>query len=286
MEKNSYMNVNKNWFIDKINSFLENDQSNKMIKLDGSYIFEPNVLVGIVSGDDPIYIKYKEIIGDFHLTPSEAYEWYCKKEDKEYSSQELSVIAYILPINQKTKEENFIYSKEIPSERWAHTRLFGEQANMNIQKYLVEELAKLEIDAFAPTLDNKLFKINRNIWASNWSHRHSCFAAGLGTFGLSDGFINSRGKAMRCGSIIVNLKLPSDANSRASDPYEYCNNCGDCIIRCPVHAISFEHRHDKVVCSKHVMGTIPYIQKTYGINIYACGLCQVAVSCSDGIPKK
>jgi epoxyqueuosine reductase len=279
------MIVNKEWFIHKINNFLEKDVSNKMSKLDNSYIFEPNAIVGIVSGNDPIYTKYKEIIGEFHLTPSEAFKWYCKSQNKDISNQNLSVIAFILPINQKTKNENLIYSKTMPSERWAHTRLFGEQTNMNIQQHLVDELGKLGIYAFAPTLANKLFKINRKIWASNWSHRHSCFAAGLGSFGLSDGFINSQGKAMRCGTIIVNIDLPSDAKNRPSDPYEYCNKCGDCINRCPVHAISFENRHNKIICSEHVMGTIPYINDRYGINIYACGLCQVGVSCSDGIPK-
>jgi epoxyqueuosine reductase QueG len=135
----------------------------------------------------------------------------------------------------------------MPSERWAHTRLFGEQANRNIQVHLVEELKQYEINSFAPTLDKRLFKINRKIWATNWSHRHNCFAAGLGSFGLSDGFINSRGKAMRCGSIIVDLELPTDALNRPSDSYEYCIKCGDCISRCPVNAISFEKRHDKFV---------------------------------------
>ncbi|NVM36491.1 MAG: 4Fe-4S binding protein [Candidatus Lokiarchaeota archaeon] len=280
------MAENKRWFIKKINKFLENDESNKMSKVDGSFIFEPNVLVGIADGNDPIYNKYKEIIGKFYLTPSEAYEWYCEKENKEIRMKNLSIVAYILPINQKTKMENLNYSKTMPSERWAHTRLFGEQANMNILEYLINELKKYGINAFAPTLDKRLFKINRNIWASNWSHRHNCFAAGLGSFGLSDGFINARGKAMRCGSLIIDLKLPSDALNRPSDPYEYCINCGDCISRCPVNAISFHNRHDKMICAPHVTSTIPFINQTYGINIYACGLCQVGVSCSNGIPKK
>jgi epoxyqueuosine reductase QueG len=112
------------------------------------------------------------------------------------------------------------------------------------------------------------------------------FAAGLGSFGLSDGFINEKGKAMRCGSIIVNYKLESDSDKRPSEPYEYCINCGDCISRCPVAAISDENRHDKIKCSQHVLSTIPYIKENYQINIYACGLCQVGVSCSDGIPNK
>ena len=196
------------------------------------------------------------------------------------------MVVYILPINRSTKKENFEYSRENPSERWANTRLFGEQVNTKIQMHLVKELNRLGINAMAPTNEKRLFKINRKIWASNWSHRHCCFAAGLGSFGLSDGFIISRGKAMRYDSLIVDYDLPSDPINRRLDPYEYCINCGDCISRCPVNAISFEKRHDKIICSKHVMGTIPYIKENYGINIYGCSLCQVGVSCENEIPVK
>lgn len=34
---------------------------------------------GIADGNDSIYNRYKEIIGKFHLTPSETYEWFSKK---------------------------------------------------------------------------------------------------------------------------------------------------------------------------------------------------------------
>ncbi len=280
------MGINKDWFIEKINSFLENDESNKMKMVDSSLIFEPDVIVGFVSGDDPIFSEYKNIIGEFYLTPIEAYSWYCEKNGIPLSTENLSVVAYILPINKKTKEENFEYSKVYPSKRWANTRLFGEQANMKTQTHIIDELKKLGINAMAPTQEKLLFKSYRNILASNWSHRHCCFASGLGSFGLSDGFINSRGKAMRCGSLIIDHDLQSDATKRPSDPYEYCTNCGDCIKRCPVNAITSENRHDKIICSNHVNGTVPYIKKNYGINIYGCGLCQVGVSCSNGIPEK
>ncbi|HUX98016.1 MAG TPA: hypothetical protein VMV49_00555 [Candidatus Deferrimicrobium sp.] len=65
-------------------------------------------------------------------------------------------------------------------------------------------------------------KYENGVWASTWSHRHMAFAAGLGSFGLSDGFLNERGIAMRCGSVIVEYQLPSDANKRPAAPYAYC----------------------------------------------------------------
>jgi len=200
------MTLNKKWFTDKIQDFLTNDPSNRM-STDGSLIFDSNTLVGIASGDDPIFDEYKQIIGSFHLTPKEAFSKFIEKEGITSTLENLSVIAFILPINEITKNENSEYSKEMPSERWAHTRLFGEQANQKLQKFLVNELNKQGINALAPMTETYLFKVLRKhengVWASTWSHRHMAFAAGLGSFGLSDGFINERGKAMRCGSIIV-----------------------------------------------------------------------------------
>ena len=96
------IDINKEWFIDKINGFLKDDESNRMRKVDGSFIYEPDVLVGIADGNDTIYNDYKKIIREFHLTPSEAYEWHCRMNNIEFKDNHLSVVAYILPINQKT----------------------------------------------------------------------------------------------------------------------------------------------------------------------------------------
>lgn len=283
------MVINKKWFIRKINSFLSEDESNKMTRIDGSLIFDPNVLVGFVSGTDPIFEDYKKIIGKFHLTPSEVYEWFYKKNNVQPSPDKISVVSFILPINKETKKQNLEYSVEWPSERWANTRLFGEIAIQKLQKYLIAELKNEGINAIAPGIEKDLFKIfptqKNSVWTSTWSERHIVFATGLGSFGLSDGFINKYGIAMRCGSIVLDYLLPSDADKRPSDPYEYCINCGECIKRCPVGAISFETRHNKAKCAGHVFGTIPYIKENFGINIYSCGLCQVDVPCENDIPK-
>lgn len=285
------MVIDKDWFLTRIKKFLTTDPSNRMEKVDNSLIFNPDALVGFVSGDDRIFEEYKTIIGSLHLTPGEVYMWFCKKNNINPSPiQNISVVAFILPINKLTKKENCEYSSEWPGERWAHTRLFGEIANEKLQEALVADLKKEDINAIAPSIETELFQMlpkhESGIWASTWSHRHMLFAAGLGSFGLSDGFLNEKGVAMRCGSIVVDLKLPSDAEKRPKDPYSDCTLCGKCIERCPVGAITFEGRHDKAKCALHCLKTTRYIKKTYKINIYACGLCQVGVPCEEGIPRK
>ncbi|NHI92957.1 MAG: epoxyqueuosine reductase [Candidatus Lokiarchaeota archaeon] len=283
------MNIEKKWFLEKISFFLTNDESNKMTKVDNSLMFDPEVLVGFVSGNDEIFDEYKKIIGKFHLTPREVFNWYCEKNDITPSYDDLTVVVYILPINQNTKKENFEFSQEMPSERWANTRLFGEKSNELLQRFLVSELESAGIPAVAPITENSLFqmlpKYGDGVWASTWSHRHMAFAAGLGSFGLSDGFINEKGIAMRCGSIVVNYKLPSDAHKRPKDPYYYCTKCGKCVERCPARAISLEKGHNKEKCAQHVFSSVPFVKKYFKINIYSCGLCQVGVPCENGIPK-
>ncbi len=287
--------LDRNWFLDKINTFLREDESNRMTGVDGSLFWEPNVLLGFCSGNDAIFQEYKKLVGPFHLTPTEAFTKYCEIYNIEYDSTEnLTVVAFVLPMNPLTKKENLEYSPDWPSERWAHTRLYGEQANQKLWKYLLGELKReFGIEGVAPMLEQKLFKMYRKhkdawqgVFASTWSHRHMCFAAGLGSFGISDGFINERGKAMRCGSFVINYKLPSDAEKRANSRREHCTKCGQCVKRCPVGAITMEKGHDKKKCGDKVSSTVPYIGEHYKIPIYGCGLCQVGVSCSNGIPEK
>jgi epoxyqueuosine reductase len=274
----------------EIERMVREDPANRLEKLDHSPMYQAP-LVGFVSGTDPIFSRLKQVIGKFYLTPVEAITKYAERKGIEPpSANQVGVISYILPISQATRDENALM-KDRPSARWANTRLFGQDFNNSLQVHLAEFLEDQGFIAVAPEQDKHLFKQLQDKtvgWASNWSHRHIAYAAGLGTFGLSDGLITPAGKAHRAGSVVVNF--PLDSPSRPADIHQYClfyqtGGCKVCIQRCPAGAIS-EKGHDKNRCGEYVFSQVPFIRERYGINIYACGLCQTGVPCERGIPTE
>lgn len=246
-------------------------------------------LVGFAAGDDPLWQECKDHIGDFFWTPEEIFNLTYPQASA--SPQELGVVAWILPQTAATRNEN-TFQDVYPSRRWAGARNEGEEFNMTLRKTLPDTLNVQGVQALAPMLSPHWdWRESANYGrASNWSERHAAHIAGLGTFGLCDGLITAKGKAMRAGSVVARLPLEPSAR-----PYygihDYClfysqGNCGKCIPRCPVKALS-KDGHDKKKCYRHVKGNCPeYIEKNYGFNTDACGLCQVGVPCMDHIPEK
>jgi epoxyqueuosine reductase QueG len=83
------------------------------------------------------------------------------------------------------------------------------------------------------------------------SERHAAYASGLGIFGLCDGLITPKGKAMRARSVVARIQIPPTQRPY-TDHHAYClfltkGICEECIPRCPVGALS-EVGHDKVKC--------------------------------------
>jgi ferredoxin len=278
----------KHWITEEIKRFVRKDSGNRLDRLDGSAIYE-EPLVGFVAGNDPIFVQLKEVIGGFHLTPHEAVTAVAKERDVAVpSEEETGVISYILPISRATIREN-AGMKDRPSERWSHTRLFGEEFNRKLQGHVVSFLEENGYLAVAPEIESGVFQtlIDEKVgWTSNWSQRHVAFASGLGTFGLSDGLITEAGKAHRAGSVIVNRELDSPRSTgeiHRDCPFFRDGSCKVCAKRCPAGAIT-EEGHDKNVCSVYVFNQIPVIKEDYDIEIYACGLCQTGVPCEKGVP--
>jgi epoxyqueuosine reductase QueG len=209
---------------------------------------------------------------------------------------ELRVIAWILPQTKATRDEHRA-GKNRPARRWSEARHYGEKFNEHLRRSVVAGLADMGLDAVAPVLLPEWGRHLSEGWsfASNWSERHAAFVCGLGTFGLSDGLITARGKAVRVGSVVVRpgqgLDLPVTPRPYGDDHHAYClfystGKCRVCAKRCPAGAIS-ERGHDKPACKAHIRGVMrPYVEaEQLGFGVNSCGLCQVGVPCEARIPK-
>ncbi len=283
-------------FIERaIKNFLRSNPATSLDCFGNEPIFE-KPLVGFADGDDPLFKEYKKVVHENHFLPREILGLHLgeKQKSQEPNLENVSVISFILPVNRKTIRVNAL-EKEGPSLRWNHTRWKGQEFINELSNYLVSILETMGAGAVAPEV-SPFYKIIAlpDGFTSNWSQRHAAYAAGLGTFSLNDGFITAKGLAMRCGSVVTNLKLKSSVR-----PYtNYLENClfyttgkcGKCISRCPGGALS-EKGHDKLKCFSVLFEKQrPWIEGAHGpgfIGKYAgCGLCQSGVPCSLRIPPR
>ncbi|MEG0662073.1 MAG: hypothetical protein RR472_02230 [Anaerovoracaceae bacterium] len=244
-------------------------------------------LIGVAAGDDPYYDFLKEHIGPFHWTPAEAFA----KKYAPVPAKNLRVISMVFPQGEETVAEQK-KQNTFPADYWLVSRGEWEPLMKEFGQALEAGFAQEGIQAVSiDLLPEKLGQTSETLGlASKWSHRHSAYAAGLGTFGLSDGFISRRGKAVRITSLVVAADIAVSLRE-AEGPYDWClyyrkGICGACIRRCPARAIG-EKGHDKQRCKEYEDKAerefwpehIPH-----GEYIFGCGLCQVKVPCDRQKP--
>ncbi len=275
------------WIEELINHFVAQSPENRLGPDMARKAFDAP-LVGFSSGSDAIYDEYVSHIGEFYLTPVQIYH-HAFAGASIATGDELTVISWILPQTAETCAEQAMQTKR-PSHSWAQVRLHGEAFNDALRKHVVESLSVKGVDAVAPMQAEFWSRSDQGPYApcSNWSERHAAYASGLGTFGLSDGLITPKGKAMRTGSVVARISIPPTPRPY-KDHHAYClffshGTCGKCIKRCPINAIDNDG-HDKKRCQHYTEVSMPKIMKDkYDIEVSVCGLCQVDIPCMKGIP--
>jgi ferredoxin len=276
---------------DLVQDFLARDPANTLAMDTGEPAWD-DFLLGVSRGDDPLYPRIRAHIGDFHWTPAQAFA--LAFPDRPAEPAELAVITWILPQREAVRQDQR-RAGPMPSERWSRVRHFGEAANKALRGHVAATLMARGVPAVAPW-DSPLW--GRHVspdysFASSWSERHAAFVAGLGTFGLSDGLITPRGKAVRVGSVVA--RVPADALPATPRPYgddhrAWClffstGTCLKCAERCPAGAIG-PQGHDKERCRAYIRGTTaPFVERDQlGVRVNSCGLCQCGVPCEARIP--
>ncbi|GAM10903.1 epoxyqueuosine reductase [Geobacter sp. OR-1] len=260
----------------EIERFVRESPLNRFPDSDTPYFDAP--LVGFAAAGDPLFQRYKQIIGPFHRTP------------EELLNGAATVIVWSLPITQSTRESNRAESVR-PSLDWARTRSFGDEFIKVLRRHLVAWLEQQGYRAIAPQLDPNWQALDDPHVGpvSTWSERHAAYAAGLGTFSLNDALITTKGIAHRLGSVVTDMVVGSTPEDRPG-VRDNClfyrdGSCMACVKRCPVDALS-ANGHDKKRCQSYLYTTLTQeLAEQYGTPIPGCGLCQTKVPCEGGIPK-
>ena len=283
----NFREKNTGWIEERIIKYVNESAENSLKLIDEKAWGEP--IVGFSSGADDLYWHFKKDIGDFYWEPIEIFR--LTYPDDNAPATELTVISWVLP---QTKQTKLMQRKEkaYPAYRWMLSRLHGEAFNFSVAGFVKDILIHDGYKAVAPMLSPywKQKTSEKYGYASTWSERHTAYACGLGTFGLSDGLITPVGKAMRCGSVISNV--PVEITEKPYSKYnEYCKffkdgSCMACAKRCPAEAIN-ENGHNKIACVNYQRNQIrEYAKQTYQLDMSCCGLCQTKVPCESGIPVK
>lgn len=276
------------WIQDLITNFVAQSPKNRLPGDRSRQAFDPP-LIGFSSGSDAIFDEFVAHIGDFYLTPVQIYQK-AFPVSTIATGDDITVISWVLPQTAETCAEHAKQTKR-PSKSWAQAKFYGEAFNDALREHVVASLNAKNIDAVAPMKAEFWSRSDKGPYApcSNWSERHAAHASGLGTFGLSDGLITPKGKAMRTGSVVARISIaPSPRPYR--DHRAYClfyshGTCGKCIDRCPINAIS-NNGHDKKRCQVFTEVKMrQYVKEAYDVEDSVCGLCQVDIPCMRSIPQ-
>lgn len=259
-----------------ITDFVRTDEANR-IPNGGGYRIYDDPLVGVAAAGDPLYRDFKKegIVGPHHLLPTDWLE------------NARSVISYFLPFSEPIVKSN--ETPGPPSDEWYLARYWGEVFNDRLREHLRDQIRSFGMSAVAPVIDER-FESLYGV-TSNWSERHTAYAAGLGTFCLTYSFITEKGCAGRYGSVVTDIILPVTPRT-ATSLMENCiydgdGSCGLCIQRCPAGAVSPEKK-DHGLCLQYLLDEVLAKYPARHGDLYAggCGKCQTGVPCARTNPRR
>jgi len=114
------MNKDVSQFIEKL--FATNPLNRLPEQYGGGRIFA-RPIIGVAKGDDPIFLKYKEVVGPKHLTPAEMWLQSGLPDDPDISAR-LRKISVIFPYVERIREESKSAQK-MPAEIYSVGRNFA-----------------------------------------------------------------------------------------------------------------------------------------------------------------
>ena len=178
-------------------------------------------LTAFSSAYDERYLRLKEIIGEWHLSPLELL------------SDAKSVISYFVPFTKSVVLEPV--NEKDGSPLWGEAYEAINHSFNLISGSLSEYLIGL---GFSAKTIPSTHTYSPEDMKSLWSHRSAAFIAGLGSFGVNRLVITEKGSGGRFCSVITSAPLKPKQNlAQVSCSHIQSRSCGLCLSACPVNAL-------------------------------------------------
>ena len=174
--------------LEYVKTLFDTSELNRLPEKFGGVKFFANPIVGIARGDDPIFYKYKEVVGPEHLTPL---EMWIKNGLEKISASELYTVSIVFPFVDKIRQEGIENQKiktrmKLPAEIYSIARNYANDFKIFVMEEIIKLLEEKGYIATTGMLSKAFTIIARERFYSTWSERHIAFAAGLGTFSLHE----------------------------------------------------------------------------------------------------
>jgi len=230
-------------------------------------------LVAALSAKNPLLPKLKEAVID-HLFP----------EDILPGAK--NIVVFFIPFETGIIKSNI--QGEVASEEWARAYILTNELLSFINETIEKELEQYgyRVGKVAPT-----HNFDEKTLISRWSHRHIAYLAGLGTFGINNMLITSKGCCGRLGSFVTDAEsgeLGISEESLGVPSAEKClfkinGSCGVCQKKCPVSAYGGSGNFDRYACYQVCLKNAKLYHQTIGF-ADVCGKCLVGLPCSSREP--
>lgn len=219
-------------------------------------------IIAFAAADDHLFTTLKETVSPTHAVPTDLL------------ADAQTIITYFIPFSKNTVISNI--NGEGTSREWALAYIATNQLILDLNVHVQGELNQ---QGYQSALIPATHNFDKQTLMSDWSHRHVAFIAGLGTFGLNNMLITTKGCCGRVGSIVTNLKLqPTLRSGQENCLYHHHQGlCKKCVERCVNGALT-ETGFDRHLC---------YDQCLYNAAVFGevgladvCGKCLVNLPCS------
>lgn len=221
-------------------------------------------IVGFVPADDPGFAALSSLVDFDHYLP----------EDLLPGAR--TIVCFFLPFSPAIAYANQDH-KDVVAREWAVAYMETNALIGRITRRLITELADRGIRAAAEPATGNFDEADLK---SRWSHKSIAVMAGIGSFGLHQLVITDAGCAGRFGSLALDIELPvTKPAQKERCEYFASGTCLDCVIACPVDALSEDKLFDRRACWKQCLINGEYFQ-ALGDDVHVCGKCAVLGPCA------